>query len=211
MWCCSNSAKFLFESIVGLGGNSDVVTVNQDGGQTGSMDGKKKSDISIDSAYIGHEVVVVKNGMRICGSGGALGIAPLIQTKSYFEVKLQQEGKWGLGLATRNASLDNGPTGNDLDSWILRYTGELYHNGQTIGKIEPVPQEGDIMGVSFDHIELNFYTNGVKGNISFANVRGTVYPALYVDDGAVLDVVFDGFAFPPPIGFDRIMKEKSIL
>nr|CAD7458779.1 unnamed protein product [Timema tahoe] len=40
----------------------------------------------------GHEVVIVKNGMRVCGSGGALASAPLVQSKSYFEVKLQQSG-----------------------------------------------------------------------------------------------------------------------
>jgi len=101
--------------------------------------------------------------------------------------------------------------GSDLDSWMLRYTGELFHNNQAIGKLEPVPQEGDILGVSFDHIELNFYVNGNKGSISFCNVRGTVFPALYVDDGAVLDAIFDGFSFPLPSGFDRIIKEKSIL
>lgn len=40
----------------------------------------------------GHEVVIVKNGQRICGSGGALASAPLVQSKSYFEVKIQQSG-----------------------------------------------------------------------------------------------------------------------
>ena len=40
----------------------------------------------------GHEVVIVKNGQRICGSGGALASAPLVQSKAYFEVKIQQSG-----------------------------------------------------------------------------------------------------------------------
>ena len=147
MWCCSSSAKLLFESIVGIGGSGEVVTVNQDGGQSGSsVDGKNKRDaITLDSGYIGHDVVLLKNGMRICGSGGALGSAPLIQTKSYFEVKVQQEGKWSVGVATRNSSLDTGPLGADVDSWMLRHTGELFHNGQTIGKLELIPQEGDIL------------------------------------------------------------------
>lgn len=42
---------------------------------------------------LGHEVVIIKDGMRACGSGGVLGNAPLVQSKSYFEVKLQQSGK----------------------------------------------------------------------------------------------------------------------
>lgn len=54
----------------------------------------------------GHEVVIVKGGQRVCGSGCALGNAPLVQSKSYFEVKLQQGGVWAIGLATRNTDLD---------------------------------------------------------------------------------------------------------
>lgn len=42
----------------------------------------------------GNEVVIVKNGTRICGSGGVLCTAPIVQNKSYFEVKVQQSGKW---------------------------------------------------------------------------------------------------------------------
>ena len=37
--------------------------------------------------------MVVKNGRRICGTGGALATAPLVQDKSYFEVKIQSAGK----------------------------------------------------------------------------------------------------------------------
>jgi len=210
-WCCSRTAKLLFDSVVGIGGGSNL-TVSGDNHVGTSSDGsKKQSDIALDSGYIGHEIVLVKNGLRVCGSGGALGSAPLLQTKSYYEVKFQQDGKWGVGLATRNSPLDTGPLGNDPDSWILRHTGDLHYNGQTIGKLEHVPQEGDIIGVSYDHIELNFYINGIKGSIAFSNVRGTVFPALYVHEGAVLDVIFDGFSYPPPIGFDKIMKEKSLL
>lgn len=42
----------------------------------------------------GNEVVIVKNGTRICGSGGVLCTAPIVQNKCYFEVKVQQSGKW---------------------------------------------------------------------------------------------------------------------
>ena len=34
---------------------------------------------------------------------------------------------------------------------------------------------------------------------------------IVVDDGAILDVQFTDFSYPPPDGFDRIMFEKSIL
>ena len=40
----------------------------------------------------GVDCVVVKCGRRICGTGGALANAPIVQDKSYFEVKIQCGG-----------------------------------------------------------------------------------------------------------------------
>lgn len=51
-------------------------------------------------------MVVVKGGQRVCGSGCALGNAPLVQNKAYFEVKLQQGGVWAVGLATRSTDVN---------------------------------------------------------------------------------------------------------
>jgi len=45
------------------------------------------------NCYVGYNVVVVKNGRRICGSGAALANAPLAQNKAYFEAKLQSSGQ----------------------------------------------------------------------------------------------------------------------
>ncbi len=41
---------------------------------------------------LGQEVVLVKDGTRICGTGGALGNTAIMQDKAYFEVRLQQTG-----------------------------------------------------------------------------------------------------------------------
>ena len=42
------------------------------------------------------------------------------------------------------------------------------------------PDEGDIVGISFDHIELNFYFNGKNLEVPFRNVKAsTVYPVLF--------------------------------
>ncbi len=38
-------------------------------------------------------MVIVKSGRRICGTGAALGNAPIVQNKGYFEVKIQSTGK----------------------------------------------------------------------------------------------------------------------
>ena len=36
--------------------------------------------------------MIVKNGRRLCGTGGALSNVPIIQNKAYFEVKVQANG-----------------------------------------------------------------------------------------------------------------------
>lgn len=59
-----------------------------------------------DFKLAGHEMVIIKGGQRVCGSGCALGNAPLVQNKSYFEVKLQQGGVWAVGVATRETDLN---------------------------------------------------------------------------------------------------------
>nr|CAD7589385.1 unnamed protein product [Timema genevievae] len=158
-----------------------------------------------------HEVVIVKNGMRVCGSGGALASAPLVQSKSYFEVKLQQSGVWGVGLATRMSDMNRAPGGSDDESWVLCSDAIIRHSNKELAKISPEPQEGDILGVAYDHVELNFYINGKSLESPVSGIRGSVYPVLYVDDGAILDIVLTEFHHEPPPGFDRIMLEQSLL
>ena len=38
------------------------------------------------------DCVVVKSGRRVCGTGAVLANAPLVQDKSYFEMKIQCAG-----------------------------------------------------------------------------------------------------------------------
>jgi len=40
-------------------------------------------------------------------------------------------------------------------------------------------QEGDVIGVAFDHIQLKFFVNGEEIDYSITNIKGTTYPALY--------------------------------
>ncbi|CAG5127709.1 unnamed protein product [Candidula unifasciata] len=167
--------------------------------------------VKLDTGFMGNDVVIVKNGHRICGSGAALANAPIAQNKGYFEIKLQCTGTWGVGLATRRCNLNKVPLGDDTESWVLRQDGLLFHNGEEKGKLPEAPQEGDILGLTYDHIELNFFRNGSPLNIPFTGIKGTVYPAFYVDNCAVLDVQFDKFYHTPPEGFDAIMIEQSLL
>lgn len=108
---------------------------------------------------IGHEVVIVKNGQRMCGSGGCLASAPLVQNKSYFEVKLQQSGIWGCGVATRSADVNTAPGGHDSESWVLCSDLCVRHSQNSIHKVDFPIQEGDII-VSYFII----YALTIQGN-----------------------------------------------
>ncbi|CAL1533007.1 unnamed protein product [Lymnaea stagnalis] len=172
---------------------------------------KDLPSVKLDTSFMGNDVVIVKNGHRICGNGAALANAPIAQNKAYYEIKIQCTGKWGVGLATRRCNLNKTPLGCDTDSWVVRQDGCMFHNGEEKGKLPDIPQEGDIVGLTYDHIELNFFLNGSPVNAPFNGIKGTVYPVFYVDDGAVLDVQFEKFYHSPPDGFDPIMIEQSLL
>ncbi|XP_031554784.1 SPRY domain-containing protein 7-like [Actinia tenebrosa] len=167
--------------------------------------------VQLDTTQMGHEVVIVKSGRRICGSGAALANAPLLQNKCYFEAKIQSGGVWGIGIATKKCDLNKIPLGNSPDSWVLRSDGTVAHNSIIHHKLTTIPEEGDIIACTFDHVEANFYHNGKHLHSPLTGFRETVYPIIYVDDGTIVDVNFKDFVFEPPSGFTGIMFEKSLL
>lgn len=192
-------------------------------------------DVNFDPAFQGTEVVVVKGGRRVCGSGGVLSSSPIVQDKAYFEAKLQQGGAWAIGLGPRERSslnslpplkadqvtLEGGSgvvvdssqlTGSPVGFWLLREDGGVYEGGEEKGRAEKVVEEGDVVGVSWDHVEMGIFINGERmGAVS--GLRGCLFPALFVDDGAILDVAFSAASFwhSPPPGFGEIMLEQTLL
>jgi hypothetical protein len=86
-----------------------------------------------------------------------------------------------------------------------------------------LPQEGDILGITYNHEEINFYLNGKSLNIpvftklqnapssSEQNHSSDIFPAVFVDDGAILDLIVDNFNYPIPSGYEKIMIEQSLL
>ncbi|XP_054159888.1 SPRY domain-containing protein 7-like [Oppia nitens] len=168
--------------------------------------------VILDTTTMGNDVVIVKRGHRICGTGGAITTTPIVQNKAYFEVKVQQTGIWGVGLATTNANLSSVPLGVDSQSWVLRQDGTVVTENQILHTFNEDIQESDIIGVTYDHIELKFYIKNKSIDFAVNGVKGSeIYPVVYVDDGAILDVNFTNFQFDPPFGFDRILVEKSLL
>lgn len=166
----------------------------------------------------GSNVVIIKKGRRICGKGGALCNFPIVQNKAYFEGKIQQSGLWGIGLATSNVDLNMTPLGTDNQSWILRHDGKVVHNNNVLFEVRKPVQEGDIIGVTFDHVQLKFFINNEPIDFEVSNIKGSeggIYPVVYVDSGAIIDMVFAQpcFTYNPPAssGFGAILIEKALL
>eukprot|EP00074_Homo_sapiens_P097446 XP_016876166.1 SPRY domain-containing protein 7 isoform X1 [Homo sapiens] len=152
----------------------------RDGG-TGHIPLKEMPAVQLDTQHMGTDVVIVKNGRRICGTGGCLASAPLHQNKSYFEFKIQSTGIWGIGVATQKVNLNQIPLGRDMHSLVMRNDGALYHNNEEKNRLpaNSLPQEGDVVGITYDHVELNVYLNGKNMHCPASGIRGTVYPVVY--------------------------------
>jgi len=167
-------------------------------------------EVILDTTTMGHEAVVVKNGLRLCGTGSARGSAPILQDKAYWEVKIQQGGLWSVGLCTPAADL-NKDLGLDQTSWAVTSGGQVRTRGNQEYSVGRDLEEGDVIGFSYDHVELNIFCNGKNIDTPVLGIKGTVFPVFFVDEGAILDCIFENFLHQPPNGFERIMIEKALL
>ncbi|WKX97257.1 hypothetical protein Q1695_013149 [Nippostrongylus brasiliensis] len=165
--------------------------------------------IRLDVSKSGKDVVILKEGERICGTGAALGTLPIVQNKAYFQVNLQQNGVWGVGIGNSHAVLDKVPPATEF--WGIRDNGDVIANGVVIGKLNKPISEGDAIGVCYDHVELKFLVNGEWAEPSITGVKGPAYPLLYVDESAILDVKFRKFTEDPPNGYGEILAEQTLL
>eukprot|EP00042_Codosiga_hollandica_P039277 m.327535 g.327535 ORF g.327535 m.327535 type:complete len:193 (-) comp55582_c0_seq8:951-1529(-) len=157
--------------------------------------------------------VIVLSGKRVCGQGAALGNTPLMQDKPYWAATIHANpfSLWGLGVALKKCDLASLPLGKSAASWVLRSDGTVFHADTLIARVSAKFEEGDVLGCSFDHVALKFYLNGRPLDFEVTKVKGDLYPAFYVDEGAVLDIQFDQFTHKPPDGFGPIMMDQSII
>ena len=92
-------------------------------------------------------------------------------------------------------NLNNVPLGIDSQSWVLKNDGKIFNDNRELFKLENEPQEGDVIGVVFDHIDLMFYVNKPIEH-SILNIKGNqIFPVVYVDEGAIDDVSFTTFQY----------------
>uniref|UniRef100_A0A8C0DD91 SPRY domain containing 7 n=1 Tax=Balaenoptera musculus TaxID=9771 RepID=A0A8C0DD91_BALMU len=148
--------------------------------------------------------------LRCCRDGGT-GHIPLKEMPAV-QLDTQHMGIWGIGVATQKVNLNQIPLGRDVHSLVMRNDGALYHNNEEKNRLPAnnLPQEGDVVGITYDHVELNVYLNGKNMHCPASGIRGTVYPVVYVDDSAILDCQFSEFYHTPPPGFEKILFEQQI-
>lgn len=114
--------------------------------------------------------------------------------------------------------------GQDGLSWVLREDGGVWHAGDKIARLLRSVEEGDVIGVAYDHEQLRFLVNGEPAEVTIAGdgraasgvtgLRGTLYPVVGVSKQAVLDVAFSSRYFhfsPPSADFSEIMLEYRLL
>ncbi|CBY20989.1 unnamed protein product [Oikopleura dioica] len=171
-------------------------------------DATSRPQVKLDALNMGLDAVIVKNGTRVCGTGAVLGTAAIMQDKAYFEVKVQSDGIWGCGVAAEQCDLNKVPTVDK--SWVLTSERTIQKEGKDVESIEEIC-EGDVIGVTYDHVELQFYLNSNPIGNPVTGIRGKIYPILYVDESAILDAEFVHFRNMPPSGFGQIMFEQNIL
>ncbi|OUC41479.1 SPRY domain protein [Trichinella nativa] len=169
------------------------------------------ASICLDSERSGENVVLLKDCTRICGSGASLCTAPLLQDNSYFEIKIQQAGSWGVGIASPDVDLNRIPLGKDMKSCVLRCDGKVYRNDQVVCEKQLLVEEGDHVRIAYNHIDLQFAINDSNDWISTPAMKGVVvFPVVYADDGAIIDVSFSEFNCPPPDRYQPVLLEQSL-
>nr|XP_035153711.1 SPRY domain-containing protein 7 isoform X3 [Callithrix jacchus] len=115
-----------------------------------------------------------------CCRDGGTGHIPLKEMPAV-QLDTQHMGIWGIGVATQKVNLNQIPLGRDVHSLVMRNDGALYHNNEEKNRLpaNSLPQEGDVVGITYDHVELNVYLNGKNMHCPASGIRGTVYPVVY--------------------------------
>ncbi len=117
----------------------------------------------------------------VSGNGTCLANAVLIQTRAYWEVTLLESGDWWIGVARKSMEALDRPLGERPFSWGLSSS-----QGSTAN--QSAFKAGDVISVSHDlsgiRAVLLFRLNGAPIDLKIDDVKGDVYPAVSVANGA---------------------------
>ena len=90
--------------------------------------------------------------------------ACIFQDKAYWEVKVQQDGIWSIGIATPSADL-NKDLGLDSCSWALTHTGLVRTRGHQVGHWQVLP--ASIIFLPCHRLLISFTNNvGIGKSVS---------------------------------------------
>ena len=154
--------------------------------------------------------VVITPPATVSGTGTVLGNSQLLQNKTYFETQILTVGTFAIGLTAN--------TRDELDK-------PLHTRPQSYAvcsdRISPPLQSSDTVGVWYDlsgvKAVLSFTRNGVReAGWSVSGVKGDVYPAVSVSDGAVLRLAFKADEFKygeqaKAAGFEAAIRVRSVM
>ena len=130
----------------------------------------------------------------------------LIQTRAYWEITILEAGTWWIGVAQRSKEGLEKQLGERPNSWGL-FSGV---GGQAY-------KPGDVLSISYDlsgiRAVLLFKLNGVAMDTKVDGIKGDVFPAVSVADGAVLQANFGAmpYKYPMPEGFSPIILSKDLI
>ena len=158
--------------------------------------------VVLDQKWHGPKVKI--SSFSISGTGIALGSSAIHQSRAYYEVVIKGEGKFSVGVSQRQKQL-NGQLGGNKKSWGLQPNAKF--------KVE------DIIGVAIDldTSTLRFFHNGKElEQDSVRGIKGLIYPAVSVSEGAKLECNFSQTFSHDPLklglmGFDGIIPARDVL
>ena len=103
---------------------------------------------------------------------------------SLLKVKIQQGGLWSAGICTPAADLTR-DLGLDHSSWAVTSAGVVRTRGEQEYSVNHTLEEGDVLGFSYDHVELNIFCNGKNLDTPILGIKGTVFPVFYGNEDSM--------------------------
>ena len=151
--------------------------------------------------------VSIEDGLSISGTGSVLGDSPILQDKGYFEMTIQKEGTWAVGVCTKETDLKGTLSQEKVKTaWTLV---------SSMAGLPALPA-GSTLGIALDQgdypVQVYFYLDG-KVVHQVSGIRGEVLPAFSVAGGAIVEANFGSkpYAQGMPMGFQGIIKASSLL
>ena len=78
----------------------------------------------------------------------------------------------------------------DQSSWAVTSSGVVRTRGEQEYSVNHTLEEGDVLGFSYDHVELNIFCNGKNLDTPILGIKGTVFPVFYGKEAIAFTVFY---------------------